>query len=58
MEFQKKIQDFMDFVLDLFGDDFYIECAPSNKEDQMTVNSQLFKIATAYNVKMVCWPDN
>lgn len=58
MEFQKKIQDFMDFVLDLFGDDFYIECAPSNKEDQMTVNSQLFKIATAYNVKMVVGTDS
>lgn len=58
MEFQKKIQDFMEFVLDLFGDDFYIECAPSNKEDQMTVNSQLFKIATAYNVKMVVGTDS
>lgn len=58
IEFQKKIQDFMDFVLDLFGDDFYIECAPSNKEDQMTVNSQLFKIATAYNVKMVVGTDS
>lgn len=58
MEFQKKIQDFMDFVLNLFGDDFYIECAPSNKEDQMTVNSQLFKIATAYNVKMVVGTDS
>ena len=58
IEFQKEIQDFMDFVLDLFGDDFYIECAPSNKEDQMTVNSQLFKIATAYNVKMVIGTDS
>ena len=58
IEFQKKIQDFMDFVLNLFGDDFYIECAPSNKEDQMTVNSQLFKIATAYNVKMVVGTDS
>ena len=58
MEFQKKIQDFMEFVLNLFGDDFYIECAPSNKEDQMTVNSQLFKIATAYNVKMVVGTDS
>lgn len=58
MEFQQKIQEFMDFVLDLFGDDFYIECAPSNKEDQMTVNSQLFKIATAYNVKMVVGTDS
>ena len=51
------IQKFMEFVLDLFGDDFYIECAPSNKEDQMTVNKQLYKIALAYNVKMVVGTD-
>ena len=51
------IQRFMEFVTELFGDDFYIECAPSNKDDQMTVNKQLYKIALAYNIKMVVGTD-
>ena len=41
----------------MFGDDFYIECAPSTASDQMTVNRQLYKIATAFGVKMVVGTD-
>lgn len=55
--FGQKIADFIDFVIDLFGEDFYIECAPSNKKDQMMVNAQLYKIAKAYNIKMVVGTD-
>lgn len=51
------IQNFMNFCIDVFGDDFYIECAPSTASDQMTVNRQLYKIATAFGVKMVVGTD-
>lgn len=56
--FGQYINDFMTFVLDLFGEDFYIECAPSNKLDQIAVNTQLYQIATAYKVKMVVGTDS
>ena len=51
------IQNFMNFCIDVFGDDFYIECAPSTASDQITVNRQLYKIATAFGVKMVVGTD-
>ena len=51
------ILKFMKYCLDIFGDDFYIECAPSTMEDQKIVNAKLYKIAHAYNVKMVVGTD-
>lgn len=55
--FGQNIAQFISFVTDLFGDDFYIECAPSDKKDQIMVNKQLYKIAQAYNIKMVVGTD-
>ena len=55
--YYNNIVEFMQFCLDLFGEDFYIECAPSTYEDQMMVNKKLYKIAKAYGVKMVVGTD-
>ena len=55
--FYDKILDFMKYCLEVFGEDFYIECAPSTDKDQMAVNSKLYRIAQAYNVKMVVGTD-
>ena len=33
MTYQENIDDFIKFCIDLFGEDFYIECAPSKFED-------------------------
>ena len=55
--YYNEIINFLKYNLDLFGEDFYIECAPSNAEDQITVNQQLSKIAKAYNIKMVVGTD-
>ena len=52
-----KIISFVEFCLDLFGDDFYIECAPANSSDQKIVNNTLYKIAKAFNVKMAVGTD-
>ena len=52
-----KIISFVEFCLDLFGDDFYIECAPANSSDQKIVNNTLYKIAKAFNVKMTVGTD-
>ena len=41
-----QIMDFINYCIEVFGeDDFYLECAPSNKEDQMIVNRQIYKIS-------------
>ena len=54
----KKIIDFIEFCLDVFGKDFFIECAPSGFEEQILVNQQLYKVAQAYQVDMVVGTDS
>ena len=49
---------FIDYCIDVFGkDDFYIECAPSTKADQVMVNKKLLGVAKAYNLKLVVGSD-
>ena len=57
-EYYNKACTFINFCIDTFGkDDFYIECAPSPKEDQVLVNKQLLNVAHAFNLKMVVGTD-
>jgi DNA polymerase-3 subunit alpha len=55
--YHNKIKDFIEYCLDLFGNDFYIECAPSTADDQMIVNNKLYNIATELGVKMTVGTD-
>lgn len=55
--FYNEICQFIEYCLDLFGTDFYIECAPSTKWDQIAVNQKLRAIANAYNIPMVVGTD-
>ena len=52
-----EIVRFMLFCKDLFGDDFYIECAPGQSREQIAVNKRLQSIAKAFDVKMVIGTD-
>lgn len=52
-----KIVEFLTYCIRVFGDDFYIECAPSAYSDQRMVNTQLYKIAQYYGIKMVVGTD-
>lgn len=52
-----KIVDFILWNKDLFGDDFYIECAPGCSKEQILVNNRLLAISNAFNVKMVIGTD-
>ena len=52
-----KIVEFLTYCTRVFGDDFYIECAPSAYSDQQMVNTQLYKIAQYYGIKMVVGTD-
>jgi len=56
--FEQNIDNFMKFCTDLFGDDFYIECAPSSSDDQVSVNKELLKIAKKWSVKMTVGTDS
>ena len=55
--YYEAIQNFIDFCIDVFKDDFYIECAPSDAEDQVAVNKKLYRISKAYNIPMVIGTD-
>ena len=52
------ILDFIKFCVDLFGKDFYIECAPASSEEQLIVNQKLARIASALGVKLVAGTDS
>lgn len=55
--FYNKIIDFVKYCLDIFGSDFFIECAPSTAKDQKIANRKLYKIAKAFNIPMVIGTD-
>ncbi len=53
------IDEFLQFCIDTFGrDDFYIECAPAEYEEQIIVNRLLAEYAQLWNLKMVPGTDS
>ena len=56
-ESKEKIVRFMLFMKELFGDDFYIECAPGSSKDQVTVNKKLMELSKVFDCKMVIGSD-
>ena len=53
----KKIVKFILWCKELFGEDFYIECAPGCSKEQIEVNMRLLSISHAFNVKMIVATD-
>lgn len=51
------IINFMLFCKELFGEDFYIECAPAASKDQIAVNKRLVSIAECFGVQMIIGTD-
>ena len=54
---QNDITRFILWCKKLFGEDFYIECAPGQSSEQIAVNRRLKSIAAAFNCKMVLGSD-
>ena len=52
-----QIIDFMKFVDEVFGDDFYVEIAPGASKEQITANNKLVQIAQLYGKKVVIGDD-
>ena len=58
-QYYNQIKEYISFCIDVFGkDDFYIECAPANNEDQILVNKKLQQIAKVYDLKMIFATDS
>ena len=53
----KNIVKFILWCKKLFGEDFYIECAPGCSKEQIEVNMRLLSISHAFDVKMVVGTD-
>ncbi len=56
-EAHNRIVNFILWNKSLFGQDFYIECAPGQSKDQVMVNKRLLSIARCFNIKMVLGTD-
>ena len=56
-EIRKNINGFLIWCKHLFGDDFYIECAPGQSTEQILVNRRLKSLAAAFKCKMVLGSD-
>lgn len=55
--YYKKIENFITYCLDLFGEDFYIECAPGTSAEQVAANQICRRIASVYGIQMVVGTD-
>lgn len=56
-EAHNNIVNFILWCKKLFGEDFYIECAPGQSAEQIAVNKRLKSVAAAFNCKMVLGSD-
>lgn len=54
---RKAIYDYIMFCRDLFGDDFYLECAPAESADQIRVNKRILRIAKNFDLRMCIGSD-
>ena len=52
-----QIVTFIKNMKEIFGSDFYIECAPGRAKDQVLVNKKLKEIAEFFGIKMVIGTD-
>ena len=56
--YHNQIAVFLEYCLDLFGDDFYIEVAPAKSKDQVAANKRFVKIAEAFGIKLCVGSDS
>ena len=52
-----KIIEFINFCLDIFGNDFYFEVAPGLSEEQKYVNSKIIQLSHSFGVKVIYGTD-
>lgn len=56
--YRRKIMEFLKYMKELFGEDFYLEMQPSENTDQLYVNDRLRELGKAFNIKCICTTDS
>lgn len=56
-QINQKMYEFFLFCKDIFGDDFYLEIAPSTDKEQIAINQMLLRFAKAVNMKVTVGND-
>lgn len=54
---RKQLNSYLDFCVDVFGNDFYIEIAPSTNPEQIYCNRRIINVARAFGIKMIYGTD-
>ncbi|MBN1074673.1 DNA polymerase III subunit alpha [Clostridium botulinum] len=54
---KEKMSDFIEWALDIFNEDFYLEMQPNTSEEQKFYNCLLVKISKAYNIPLIVTTD-
>ena len=57
LNIKKEIVSFLQYCVEIFGNDFYIEIAAANSKEQRVFNKRIKEIADAYNIKIVIGSD-
>ena len=52
-----QLNNYLDFCLNLFGNDFYIEVAPGTSKEQVYCNKRILNVAKAFGIKMIYGTD-
>lgn len=56
-QINQQMYEFFLFCKDVFGDDFYLEVAPSTDKEQIAINQMLLRFARAVNMKVTVGND-
>lgn len=57
LNIKQQMVDFIDWAMDIFEDDFYLEMQPNKSEEQVFYNKLLVSISKAYNIPLVITTD-
>ena len=55
--YHEQIIEFLEFCKEVFGNDFYLEVAPGESEEQILVNKRIKKISEAFEIPMCIGSD-
>lgn len=56
-EYYNRLINFINFLLELFGDDFYLEVQPAQSKEQLIVNNKMSAIGKYFGIKLIVTTD-
>ena len=55
---EKEAREFIEWVMKIFEDDFYLEMQPAQYEEQIEYNNWLIQLSKEYNIKLIITTDS